>query len=69
MVDLKALMGDSSDNVPGVAGVGEKTALALLHENGTLAQLYARLEDGTLAAKPGVKKKAHGGEAERLPVL
>ncbi len=62
MVDLKALMGDSSDNVPGVAGVGEKTAMALLQENGTLAQLYARLEDGTLEAKPGVKKKLTEGK-------
>lgn len=47
MVDLKALMGDSSDNVPGVPGVGEKTALTLLHENGTLTEIYARLEAGT----------------------
>ena len=50
MVDLKALMGDSSDNVPGVPGVGEKTALTLLHENGTLTEIYARLEAGTLEA-------------------
>ena len=43
MVDLKALMGDSSDNVPGVPGVGEKTALTLLHENGTLTEIYLSL--------------------------
>ena len=36
MVDLKALMGDPSDNIPGVAGVGEKTALDLLHRFGSL---------------------------------
>ena len=61
MVDLKALMGDSSDNVPGVPGVGEKTALALLHANDSLQTVYARLADGTLDAKPGVKKKLTDG--------
>ena len=61
MVDLKALMGDSSDNVPGVPGVGEKTALALLHANDSLQTIYARLDDGTLDAKPGVKKKLTEG--------
>ena len=61
MVDLKALMGDSSDNIPGVPGVGEKTAMTLLHENGTLETIYARLDDGTLNAKPGVKKKLTEG--------
>jgi len=44
MVDLKALMGDSSDNIPGVAGVGEKTALKLLQEYGTLGNLYNNVE-------------------------
>ena len=44
MVDLKALMGDSSDNIPGVAGVGEKTALKLLQEYGTLGNLYNNIE-------------------------
>ena len=62
MVDLKALMGDSSDNVPGVPGVGEKTAQTLLHEHGTLTEIYARLEAGTLEAKPGVKKKLEAGK-------
>ena len=61
MVDLKALMGDSSDNVPGVPGVGEKTALALLRENGTLQGIYDKLDDGILDAKPGVKKKLSEG--------
>lgn len=61
MVDLKALMGDASDNIPGVPGVGEKTAMTLLHENGTLAEIYARLDGETLEAKPGVKKKLAAG--------
>jgi len=67
MVDLKALMGDSSDNVPGVPGVGEKTAMSLLHENGTLQRIYDRLDGETLEAKPGVKKKlAEGRESAFL---
>ncbi len=43
--DLKGLMGDASDNIPGVPGVGEKTALKLLHQYGTLEEIYAHLED------------------------
>ena len=41
LIDLKALMGDSSDNIPGVAGVGEKTAVELLKAFGSLDALYA----------------------------
>ncbi len=44
LIDLKALMGDSSDNVPGVPGIGEKTALSLLAETGGLDSLYKQLE-------------------------
>ena len=44
MVDLKALMGDSSDNIPGVKGIGEKTALTLLKEYGTLDNLYQNID-------------------------
>ena len=40
IIDLKALMGDASDNIPGVKGVGEKTALGLLAEYGTLDNIY-----------------------------
>ncbi len=45
IVDLKSLMGDSSDNIPGVPGVGEKTALKLIGEFGTLDNLYAHIGD------------------------
>ncbi len=45
MVDLKALMGDNSDNIPGVRGVGEKTALDLLHHFGSLDGVYENLEE------------------------
>lgn len=44
IIDLKALMGDSSDNIPGVAGVGEKTAHSLLSEYGTLDGVYKNLD-------------------------
>ncbi|MBE7076143.1 MAG: DNA polymerase I [Clostridiales bacterium] len=47
IVDLKALMGDSSDNIPGVAGVGEKTALSLLEKFETLEGVYNHIEDIT----------------------
>ena len=60
MIDLKALMGDSSDNIPGVPGVGEKTAMALVQEYRTIDAIYADLS--TLHAKPGVIKKLSEGE-------
>lgn len=44
IIELKALMGDSSDNIPGVKGVGEKTAYSLLHEYQTIENLYANTE-------------------------
>lgn len=45
VIDMKALMGDSSDNIPGVPGVGEKTALKLITEYGTLESVYDHIED------------------------
>ncbi len=45
VVDLKALMGDSSDNIPGVKGVGEKTALTLIQTYGDIDQLYKHTDD------------------------
>ena len=45
LVDLKALMGDSSDNIPGVPGVGEKSATKLLQEYGTLENIYEHLDE------------------------
>lgn len=54
-VDLKALMGDASDHIPGVAGVGEKTALKLIAAYGSLDGVYAHLEDPEIAK--GVREK------------
>lgn len=45
VIEMKGLMGDKSDNIPGVAGVGEKTAKKLLADYGTVENLYAHLED------------------------
>ena len=44
MIDLKALMGDVSDNIPGVKGIGEKTAINLIKEYGTLENLYENID-------------------------
>ena len=51
LVDLKALMGDSSDNIPGVAGVGPKTAKELLAKFGSLDGVYENLEDPSIRPK------------------
>ena len=59
-VDVKALMGDSSDNIPGVPGIGEKTALKLISEFGSLDGIYAQLE--TAKHTPSVKKKLTEGK-------
>lgn len=56
-LDLKALKGDASDNIPGVAGVGEKTAAKLLAEFGTLDGVYEHLDD-TL---PATRRKLEAG--------
>ena len=65
MIDLKALMGDSSDNIPGVLGIGEKTAKDLLVRFGTVADIYRDLD--TLDIKPGVRKKlTEGRESAQL---
>ena len=51
LIDLKALMGDSSDNIPGVKGIGEKTALNLLHSFGSLEGVYEHLDDPVIKPK------------------
>lgn len=60
IVDLKALMGDSSDNIPGVPGVGEKTAMSLVQRYTDLETIYSQLD--TLDVKEGVRKKLREGE-------
>jgi len=51
MIDLKSLMGDSSDNIPGVAGVGPKTATELLMKFGSLDGVYENLQDASIRPK------------------
>ena len=51
LIDLKALMGDSSDNIPGVAGVGPKTAKELLAKFGSLDGVYENLDDASIRPK------------------
>ena len=51
LIDLKALMGDSSDNIPGVAGVGPKTATDLLMKFGSLDGVYENIEDKSIRPK------------------
>ena len=64
IVDLKALMGDASDNIPGVPGVGEKTATALIQKYQSIDEIYRLLPD--IEAKPNViKKLAEGEESAR----
>ncbi len=55
LIDLKALMGDSSDNIPGVKGIGEKTAVALLQNFGSLDGVYENIDDDKI--KKGVREK------------
>lgn len=56
IIDYLALMGDSSDNIPGVPGVGEKTALGLLQGIGSMAEIYANLEKVADLPIRGAKK-------------
>ena len=60
IIDLKALMGDASDNIPGVPGVGEKTAMALVQKYKHLETIYAELD--TLDVKEGMRKKLREGK-------
>ena len=62
IIDLKALMGDTSDNIPGVKGIGEKTAMALLAQYPSIDDLYANLD--TVEVKPAARKKLVEGEGD-----
>lgn len=61
MVDLLTLMGDESDNIPGVAGIGEKTATQLLQRFGTVAELYRHLED---IESPSIRRRLEAGREQ-----
>ena len=55
LIDVKSLMGDSSDNIPGVAGIGEKTALTLIQNFSSLDGVYQNIDDPVI--KKGVREK------------
>ncbi len=61
MIDLKALMGDPSDNIPGVPGVGEKTAVKLLQTYGTLEEILTKKDE--IAGKLGERIREHEDKA------
>lgn len=64
LVDLKALMGDASDNIPGIKGLGEKTVLPLIQVHHTIDSIFEKLQDPeeTLSLKPAALKKMREGE-------
>ncbi|MGF7032295.1 DNA polymerase-1 [Paenibacillus mucilaginosus] len=62
IIDLKGLMGDASDNIPGIPGVGEKTALKLLHEYGSLENVLENAS--SIKGKLGEKVAAHVEDAK-----
>ncbi len=60
LIDVKALQGDASDNIPGVPGIGQKGALELIQKFGSIDYIYDNVE--TLDIKPGVKRKLIDGK-------
>ena len=69
LIEVKSLMGDASDNIPGVKGIGEKTATALVQKFGTLENVYAHLEDPAIRPKQREKLAACKADAELSHVL
>lgn len=64
MIEVKALMGDTSDNIKGVKGIGEKTALDLIQRTGSVDALYDQLPE--LKLTPSVRAKLEGGHQDAL---
>lgn len=64
MIEVKALMGDTSDNISGVKGIGEKTALSLIKQEGDVKTLYEHLADIKLT--PSVRKKLENGHQDAI---
>lgn len=62
MIELKSLMGDSSDNIPGVAGIGEKTATALISAYGNIDYIYENID--TLDIKESIRTKLINGKEQ-----
>ena len=64
MIEVKALMGDTSDNISGVKGIGEKTALSLIQQAGTVENLYADLDKFTITK--GNRAKLEAGHQDAI---
>ena len=64
MIEIKALMGDSSDNISGVKGIGEKTAVSLIQQAGSVQGLYDKLDEIRLT--PSVRKKLDEGSQDAI---
>ena len=68
LIDIKSLMGDASDNIPGVKGIGEKSAVTLIQKYGSLAGVYAHLDDtADKTIKP--KQREHLAEDRAMAEL
>ena len=68
LIDVKSLMGDTSDNIPGVKGIGEKSAITLIQKYGSLAGVYAHLDDtADKTIKP--KQREHLAEDRAMAEL
>ncbi len=66
MIDFKALKGDTSDNIAGVKGIGEKTALGLIETFGSVEEIYKQLKKGTKKISASVAQKLTEGEEDAL---
>lgn len=69
LIEVKSLMGDSSDNIPGVPGIGEKTALSLVQKFGSLEGVYQHLDDPAIKPKQREKLAANRDKAELSHML
>lgn len=69
LIDVKSLMGDASDNIPGVPGIGEKSALALVQRFGSLAGVYENLDDKAIKPKQRENLTNHRDKAEMSLML
>jgi len=63
-IDVKGLMGDTSDNIPGVAGIGEKTAFSLIKQFKSIENIYENIDDASI--KAGVRQKLVGGREDAV---
>lgn len=66
LIDFKGLRGDPSDNIPGVKGIGEKTAAELVQAYGSIEAIYQKLKKSELVAKPAVLERLKTHEADAL---